>query len=680
MEPATAADPVRVRLVPQLRQRGGVITNVVFAGDDLMLVSWKHGLIRWKSMQDGGTGELLALPTLREDGAGVFDGGESGLVGMALHPSFPQQPRMFLHYNRQQQDGTRHAVISEWTVSGGGTTRSAHNERVLLAIPQSSDVHNAGQLLFGPDGMLYIGIGDGEEGEWTVGRSPAHLLRGKVLRIDVDRQDPDLAYGIPSDNPFVGDDRFPPETWAWGLRNPWRLSFTDDGRMIAGDVGEDRCEEITIVQRGRHHGWPYFEGHYARNAWSLDDVVPVAPLYGYERDVGRSVIGGAVYRGAGIPGLDGHYVFGDLLSGRILAFPLPVAGSEGPVEPFEIGRWPMITTFATGPDGELYAGTHTGQVYRLENDAGDAPPPQMPDVLPLEDEAARAMFHTPYEGPLRPAFSDAQIELGRALYHDVRLSKNGDVSCASCHDLARYGQDGQVVSSESGGAPTRRNTPSTFLAHRQFGQFWDFRAESVEQVAFMSLVDEMGLVDPAGIQAALDAVPEYEPQFRTAFPGGGNPVGPAQASLALGAYLRQLDTRSRWDEYLDGDDRALTLEEKLGLAHFVSVGCMVCHQYRGLGGSMPQKLGLMQPWTGTDKGRGALEAVDDQDYYFKVPVLANVGETAPYYHDGSIATLEAAVRHMAEVQLGRQLDDDVVASISTFLRALTGTPPDIATK
>ena len=282
---------------------GVVTTNIVFTPDDqYMFVTSKTGVMRWFEMDgNGGTtgkhGEAMRLRKGTDDRDGIFYGGESGLVGMALHPNFAENHKLYLHYNWRLMDGSRSAVVSEWVadLSRAPDRISVDSERRLLTIEQEHDNHNAGCLLFGPDGYLYIGVGDGEVGQWTLGRSPAGSLRGKVLRIDVDSRSDGKEYGIPADNPFVADAGFPPETWAWGFRNPWRLAFVPDGRLIASDIGEDVNEELTFVVKGRHHGWPYFEGLNPRNPWTLDaELQP--PLLPYGRASGMSVIAGRVYQ------------------------------------------------------------------------------------------------------------------------------------------------------------------------------------------------------------------------------------------------------------------------------------------------------------------------------------------------------------------------------------------------
>ena len=293
-------------------------------------------------------------------------------------PSFDNTRKIYTHYTYKQSNGTREARVSEWSldISSNPKRVVASGEKILLRIPQTNDNHNAGQLTFGPDGYLYIAVGDGMEGEWTKGRAPSHTLRGKILRIDVRTKSADKPYGIPPTNPFLDNERFPPETWAWGFRNPWRISFTPDGRLLAGDVGEDRREEITFVKPGRHHGWPFKEGTHSRNEWVLGQEDPVAPVFDYGRELGMSVIGGYVYEGTAIEWLRGKYVFGDFLSGRIWALDLP--GNENTKtlsasQVMELGRWPMLfTTFGKDTHGELYVGEERGQVHRLEDRAPHA--------------------------------------------------------------------------------------------------------------------------------------------------------------------------------------------------------------------------------------------------------------------------------------------------------------------
>lgn len=275
-----------------------------------------------------------------------------------------------------------------------------------------------------------------------------------------------------------------------------------------------------------------------------------------------------------------------------------------------------------------------------------------------------------------PAASAEMVALGRDLYHEKQLSTGKNLSCASCHDLTRFGQDGEATSPGSTGERGGRNSPTSVNAFRQIAQFWDGRAADVEAQAQGPVLNpiEHGFAEEADFLAALKAVDGMPARFAAVFPGQDEPVTLANFGAAVGAFERTLVTKGRWEEFLDGNDDALTAEEKKGFATFVEVGCTTCHNGRTVGGGMYQKLGLVEPYETADKGVGALKGDPAQDYFFKVPMLLNVAETAPYFHDGSVKTLEDAVKIMAKHQLGRQLTDEQVASIVAFLKALTGKP------
>ena len=365
-----AASPDNQVTLDLLARVNHVVTDLTFLPDgESLLVTTKKGELHWIDLATPDQGRVIL--TLDEALAGkgqIHQTGESGLIGLALHPDFPDRPHVYLHYNLDLADGGRVARIASWTLdtdNGGPTT--ATSETILLDIHQPESNHNGGALRFGEDGFLYIAVGDGEEGEWVKGRAPASTLRGKILRIDVDHQENDHAYAIPADNPFLNDQDLPPESWAWGFRNPWRLAFAPDGRLIAGDVGEDRFEEITEVVRGRHHGWPAMEGEWCRLEDRCDPKTSITPLFHYGRDLGMSVTGGEVYEGSALPDLADHYIFADFSSGRLWALPLSTGGPEPAADDAtELGRWTVeFTTFAKAPDGEVYLGDLRGKIYRL---------------------------------------------------------------------------------------------------------------------------------------------------------------------------------------------------------------------------------------------------------------------------------------------------------------------------
>jgi cytochrome c peroxidase len=272
----------------------------------------------------------------------------------------------------------------------------------------------------------------------------------------------------------------------------------------------------------------------------------------------------------------------------------------------------------------------------------------------------------------------AKIALGKQLYFDKRFSKNQDISCASCHDLARYGQDGTATSSGHKKQLGGRNSPTTLNASIQFVQFWDGRAKDVEEQAKGPITNpvEMAMANEGAVLAVLNSIPEYEKAFATVFPGEPKPITFDNMAKAIGAYERTLLTPSPWDNFLAGDDNALTAEQKKGFETFYGKACFSCHMGEGVGGSSYQKAGAQVPWPNQkDQGRYDLTKKEEDRMMFKVPSLRNVAKTAPYFHDGSAKTLEEAVKMMGKHQLSLDLKPEEVASIVSFLGALTGEVP-----
>lgn len=292
----------------------------------------------------------------------VDDGpNEAGLLGMALHPRFAENRKVYLSY-------TAHGAplisrISEFTSPDGGRTLDPASERIVLALDQPYSNHNGGNIIFGPDGMLYIGFGDGGSGGDPHGNGQnLDTLLGKLLRIDVDGGTP---YAIPPDNPFAtGDGR--PEIYASGLRNPWRWSFDrETGALWLADVGQDKWEEIDLIVRGGNYGWNLREGAHCFKHRECSAEGLIDPVVEYGHDDGCSATGGYVYRGHAIPALRGIYLYADYCSGKIWGlFPKSGGGLEPPRLLLETGL--RIASFGQGADGELYVLDHGGgRVYRL---------------------------------------------------------------------------------------------------------------------------------------------------------------------------------------------------------------------------------------------------------------------------------------------------------------------------
>lgn len=274
--------------------------------------------------------------------------------------------------------------------------------------------------------------------------------------------------------------------------------------------------------------------------------------------------------------------------------------------------------------------------------------------------------------------TEAQIALGRMLFYEPRLSKSQQISCNSCHTLNRYGVDGEPTSEGHQGKRGDRNSPTVYNAAAQFAQFWDGRAPDVEEQAKGPVLNPVEMAMPSDQYAltVLKSMPEYVQAFQKAFPGERDPVTWDNLGQAIGAFERKLFTPSRWDRFLRGDSGALTSEEKIGLNTYLDVGCQTCHAGALLGGNMFQKLGAMKPYPdASDPGRYRVTRNEADRMFFKVPMLRNVEKTAPYFHNGKVATLEQAVALMGEYQLGKTLTQQQIRAIITFLKTLTGELP-----
>lgn len=284
------------------------------------------------------------------------------------------------------------------------------------------------------------------------------------------------------------------------------------------------------------------------------------------------------------------------------------------------------------------------------------------------------------------AITDAKVELGRMLYYETRLSKNQDLSCNSCHDLASYGvdvrkKDGRLLPTSMGHKDQLgdRNAPTVYNAAFHIAQFWDGRAEDVEEQAKGPILNpvEMAMPSDAEVEKTLASIPGYVEKFEAAFPDEAKPITYDNLAAAIGAFERKLITPASFDRFMDGDLTVLDDRQLRGLKLFMDVGCVTCHTGPTLGGNSFQKLGSVKPWPDLeDVGRQAVTKSDADKFAFKVPSLRNVTKTGPYLHDGSIATLEEMVRKMATYQTARgELRPDEVDAIVAFLGSLEGEIP-----
>ena len=276
-----------------------------------------------------------------------------------------------------------------------------------------------------------------------------------------------------------------------------------------------------------------------------------------------------------------------------------------------------------------------------------------------------------------------QVALGRDLFFDPRISLDGTVSCSRCHLPALYGTDGLPKAVGVTARRNPRNAPTILNAALEFVAHWRGDRKDVEDQAKQALVGppSFGNPDYAAAMAKIKAIPGYKAMFNQAFPGEDDAVTPDNWATAIGGFERTLLTPAPSDAYLAGDVHALSPEARAGLETFIATGCMACHNGVGVGGGSFQRFGVTEDyWKATgskeiDKGRFDVTKRPEDMYVFKVPSLRNVAMTAPYFHDGSVATLPEAVRVMALVQLGKTLTDQDVSQIVTFLDSLTGALP-----
>ena len=316
-------------------------------------------------------GELAETPVLDITDR-VTSGGEQGLLGLALHPSFRENGRLFVNYTRAEDGAT---VVAEFQVGENGLADPA-SERQLLAISQPYPNHNGGMIAFDATGMLMIGMGDGGAGgdPEGYGQAPGELL-GKMLRIDVDGAEP---YAIPSDNPFADGAQAAPEVWALGMRNPWRWTVDRaTGDLWIGDVGQGDWEEVDVLPAGTggaNLGWNVMEGAVCYGASDCDTdglTLPVATIA--HADGACSVIGGHVYRGSAIPELVGAYVYTDLCIGTLWVLDAAAALADGTADPVAVGQGSaQMVSFGEGDDGELFVVDQGGAIMRLVADADAA--------------------------------------------------------------------------------------------------------------------------------------------------------------------------------------------------------------------------------------------------------------------------------------------------------------------
>ncbi len=337
--------------------------------------------------------------------------------------------------------------------------------------------------------------------------------------------------------------------------------------------------------------------------------------------------------------------------------------------------WSLLTSYSLGS---------------LSGCKSEEPPSTKPATNALSDDQAlltkanqlfRALSAEP-DSPQANPTTPEKIKLGKALFHDPRLSTSETISCSSCHNLASYGVDGRPTSIGHNLKAGERNAPTVLNASLHFSQFWDGRADDLEAQAKGPILNtnEMGMVSEAVAVERIKNIAEYKQAFESVFSEGQNSVSYENIARAIAAFERTLLTPAPFDRYLQGESNALSTEAKEGLRTFISYGCTACHNGVAVGGALYQKFGVINPYAHQkDTGRFRITQNPEDKYVFKVPSLRNVEHTAPYFHDGKVSALEEAVITMAKTQLGKEMPTKDAQKILAFLASLTGTLPSEAT-
>lgn len=302
---------------------------------------------------------------------------EEGFLGLAFHPKYKENGQFFVYYTAKPTKENPHlSVISRFRVSKDDPNKAdPESEEVILTIKQPYWNHNGGTIVFGPDGYLYIGLGDGGFRDDPHGHGQnLKTLLGTILRIDVDHKDDGLQYAIPKDNPFAGrGDGTRGEIWAYGIRNVWRIAFDRaTGVLWAGDVGQDLWEEIDIIVKGGNYGWNLREGMHP--ATPKTPGVPkgsgprpefIEPIWEYHHDVGKSITGGSVYRGKAVPELEGGYLYADYVSGQIWALWYDAAKKQVTANREILPKGEPVLSFGEDDDGEIYFLEQDGGIHKF---------------------------------------------------------------------------------------------------------------------------------------------------------------------------------------------------------------------------------------------------------------------------------------------------------------------------
>jgi uncharacterized repeat protein (TIGR03806 family) len=602
-------------------------------GQDRLVVIRQSGLVE-AFTDDAAASASSVVLDLR--GVTTF-GGEQGLLGLAFDPDFVLNRYFYVHYSIPSPHRSR---IARFTWDAGTDQAVPGSQEVLLDILQPFSNHNAGMLAFGPDGYLYIAMGDGGSG----GDPDNHAqdvsdLLGSMLRIDVHRPDPGLAYGIPLDNPSItnpvaGAGPARPETWAFGLRNPFRFSFDrNTGVLWLGDVGQAAREEIDVIEAGGNYGWRVFEGTLPFNDSlnTLPDSAFTPPVWDYGRDQGVTVIGGYVYRGSRISSLQGRYVYGDWGSGNIWALNASAATGAFPDNQLiaQVSA-NSLTSFGETADGDLLAVTGQGTLYRFEETMGGTPT-EPPPLL------SQTGLFSSLES-LTPASGVIEYDLSLPFWSDGAEKRrwiavpDGQTIDFSARDAWRFPVGTVIVKHfelvlTEGDPSSLKRLETRLLVHRSSGWSgytyrWNDAGTEAVLLTGRELASYTIALAGGGSREQLYEYPSRTDCLRCHTEAGGFVLGVRTLQLNrdfdypnatdnqlrswnnIGLFTSDIGAATAYDAYPALDDAMVTSRDRSRA--YLAVNCAPCHQP---GGPAPSSMDLR--YDTADSAAGIIDVVPD---------------------------------------------------------------------
>lgn len=518
-------------------------------------------------------------------------GGEKGLLGMAFHPDFSNNGYVYLSYTNNES-GLK-SRISRFNLDNSGQALDPASEQILLSVDQPYGNHNGGQIAFGPEDYLYIGLGDGGSGGDPQGHGQnTTTLLGAMLRIDVG-DGSSTTYNIPSDNPFVTSGGRA-EIYAYGLRNPWRWSFDmSDGTLWAGDVGQNAYEEINILGKGNNYGWNTMEATHCYNASSCDQTGLTLPVAEYDHSQGYSVTGGYVYRGTNIDFLAGQYLYGDYVTGRIWGLEEVSPNQYTATELLDTSI--NIASFAQDQDGEIYVVDLSGYIYKIGGNSGytvGQVPSALSDwgcfqsgdiksfsnaVIPFDinallwtDDANKSRFIAIPDGTSIDIDNEGRFEFppGSVIGKHFRLNNQLIETRLMLHHQAPHGWKG--YSYEWNGAETDATLLTGAKDQNINSQVWHFPSSAECDACHTSVV-------------GFTIGPEVGQLNRTlTYPGSGTTANQLITLESINAFTNSLTDIEKSTAFYAIDDSAYSAQKRA--RSYLHSNCAGCHQPGGPGG------------------------------------------------------------------------------------------------